>query len=109
MKTEQIKIDISLDDNNVPEKIQWAASENQKSAEAKAMILGVWDSAEQNAMRIDLWTKEMQVDEMKQFVHQTLLTLADSFEKATNEKKMADTMRDFCEYYAEKMNIKAPL
>ncbi len=109
MKTEQIKIDITLDDNNVPEKIQWAASENQKSAEAKAMILGVWDSAEQNAMRIDLWTKEMQVDEMKQFVHQTLLTLADSFEKATNEKKMADTMRDFCEYYAEKMNIKAPL
>ncbi len=109
MKTEQIKIDISLDDNNVPEKIQWAASENQKSAEAKALILGVWDSTEQNAMRIDLWTKEMQVDEMKQFVHQTLLTLADSFEKATNEKKMADTMRDFCEYYAEKMNIKAPL
>lgn len=109
MKTEQIKIDISLDENNVPEKLQWSASENNKSAEAKAMILSVWDKQEQNAMRIDLWTKDMQVDEMKQFVHQTILTLADSFEKATNEKKMADTMRDFCEYYAEKMNIKAPL
>jgi gliding motility-associated protein GldC len=47
----------------------------------------------------------MQVDEMKQFVHQTILTLADSFERATNEKAMADTMRDFCAYYAEKMNI----
>jgi gliding motility-associated protein GldC len=109
MKTEQIKIDISLDENNVPEKLQWSASENHKHAEAKAMILSVWDKDEQNAMRIDLWTKEMQVDEMKQFVHQTILTLADSFEKATNEKKMADTMRDFCEYYAEKMNIKAPM
>jgi gliding motility-associated protein GldC len=53
-----------------------------KHAEAKAMILSVWDKDEQNAMRIDLWTKEMQVDEMKQFVHQTILTLADSFEKA---------------------------
>lgn len=109
MKSQQIIFDIELDDNNVPEKIQWTASENNKSASAKAMILSVWDEKEQNAMRIDLWTKEMQVDEMKQFVHQTILTLADSFERATNEKKMADTMRDFCEYYAEKMNIKAPL
>lgn len=109
MKSEQIKIDIELDDNHVPEKIVWTASQNQQSAEAKAMILGVWDKKEQNAMRIDLWNKEMQVDEMKQFVHQTLLTLADSFERATNEKPMADTMRDFCDYFAEKMNLKAPL
>jgi gliding motility-associated protein GldC len=57
-------------------------------------------------LRIDLWNKEMEVDEMKRFVHQTILTLADSFEKATGEKKMADTMRDFCEYYAEKLEIK---
>jgi gliding motility-associated protein GldC len=48
----------------------------------------------------------MEVDEMKRFIHQTILTLADSFEKATGEKKMADTMRDFCEYYAEKLEIK---
>ncbi|MFM7233288.1 MAG: gliding motility protein GldC [Flavobacteriales bacterium] len=105
MKLEQIKFDIQLDDNNVPEKINWTATDNNLSSEAKAMILAVWDKAEQNAMRIDLWTKEMQVDEMKQFVHQTILTLADSFERATNEKPMADTMRDFCAYYAEKMNI----
>lgn len=109
MKNEQIIFDIQLDDNNVPEKIKWTASENKTNAEAKAMILSVWDASTQNAMRIDLWNKEMGVDEMKQFVHQTILTLADSFERATNEKAMADTMRDFCEYYAEKMNIKAPM
>ena len=105
MKLEQIRFDIELDDNNVPEKINWTATENSRSSEAKAMILAVWDKEEQNAMRIDLWNKDMQVDEMKQFVHQTILTLADSFERATNEKAMADTMRDFCQYYAEKMNI----
>jgi gliding motility-associated protein GldC len=66
----------------------------------------VWDKDERNTLRIDLWNKEMEVDEMKRFVHQTILTLADSFEKATGEKKMADTMRDFCEYYAEKLEIK---
>ncbi len=109
MRTEEIKIAIELDENNVPEKLSWKASQNDTGADIKAMILSVWDAKEQNSMRIDLWSKEMQVDEMKQFVHQTILTLADSFEKATNEKKMADTMRDFCEYYAEKMNIKSPM
>jgi gliding motility-associated protein GldC len=109
MKKEEIKFEIELDDNNVPEKIAWTASQNNKSATAKAMILSVWDEKEQNAMRIDLWNKEMQVDEMKQFIHQTILTLADSFERATNEHAMAATMRDFCEYYADKMKIRAPL
>jgi len=109
MRTEEIKIAIDLDDNNVPENLRWHASQNDQGSAIKAMILSVWDEKEQNALRIDLWNKEMQVDERKQFVHQTLITLADSFEKATNEKKMADTMRDFCEYYAEKMNIKSPL
>jgi len=109
MRSEEIKITIELDDNNIPEKLSWKASQNDAGANIKAMILSVWDEKEQNAFRIDLWNKEMQVDEMKQFVHQTILTLADSFEKATNEKRMADTMRDFCDYYAEKMNIKSPL
>lgn len=106
MKKTEIKFEIELDDNNVPEKIMWNAKDNGKTAEAKAMILSVWDKEERNTLRIDLWNKEMEVDEMKRFVHQTILTLADSFEKATGEKKMADTMRDFCEYYAEKLELK---
>ena len=89
MKQETIRFDIELDDNHVPEKIQWTASDQKRSSEVKAMILSVWDKQEQNTMRIDLWNKEMHVDEMKQFVHQTILTLADSFERATNEKAMA--------------------
>ena len=68
-------------------------------------MLSVWDKSESNTMRIDLWNKEMSIDEMKQFVYQTLLTMTDSFERATGDKKMSDTMRDFCSYYAEKMNL----
>jgi gliding motility-associated protein GldC len=106
MKKTEIHFDIELDENNVPEKIMWNAKDANKTAEAKAMILSVWDKEERNTLRIDLWNKEMEVEEMKRFVHQTILTLADSFEKATGEKKMADTMRDFCDYYAEKLEIK---
>jgi gliding motility-associated protein GldC len=109
MKKSTITIDIELDENNVPEIIQWEAPELGKKSECKAMILSVWDKTEANTMRIDLWTKEMQVEEMTFFVHQTLLTLSDSFEKATGDARMAATMRDFCDYYAEKMKINPPL
>lgn len=101
-----IHIQVQTDDNNVPEQIIWSASDAQVSeAEAKAMILSMWDKKERNTLRIDLWNKEMEVDEMKHFVHQTILTLADSFERATGEDRMAATMRDFCEYFAEKMKL----
>ena len=104
-KTSNIQIDIELDANKVAENISWEASETGEKRDAKAMILGFWDKQERNTMRIDLWTKEMTVEEMKFFVHQTLLTLSDSYEKSTGDNRMAATMHDFCEYYAEKMNI----
>jgi gliding motility-associated protein GldC len=108
MKQSDIHIKVALDENNIPETIHWQAPDANKDAEAKAMILSVWDKQERNTLRIDLWTKDMEVDEMKYFIHQTILTLADSFERATGETKMAETMRDFCEYYAEKLNINGP-
>ena len=54
-------------------------------------------------MRIDLWTKEMPVDEMKVFFHQTLLAMSDTFYRATQDEKMTATMKDFCDYFAEKL------
>ncbi|MEN9334059.1 MAG: gliding motility-associated protein GldC [Bacteroidota bacterium] len=105
MSQSAINIQIELDNNKVAEKILWEATDAGEQREAKAMILGFWDKQEKNTMRIDLWTKEMTVDEMKFFVHQTLLTLSDSFERSTGDTRMAATMKDFCEYYAEKMNL----
>ena len=48
----------------------------------------------------------MPVDEMKIFFHQTLLSMSDSFFRATNDQRMADTMKDFCDYFAEKLELK---
>ena len=109
LKMEEIKIKIGLDANRIPETMRWSASENQNESEIKALMLSVWDKAEGNTMRIDLWNKEMSVDEMKQFVHQSLLTMADTFERATGDKTMGATMRDFCDYFAEKMNLQSPM
>ncbi len=86
--------------------MSWTATDaGVENSPCKSMVLSVWDGKEQNAMRIDLWTKEMSIDEMKIFFHQTLLTMADTFEKATGETKITEDLRDYCMHFAEKMKI----
>ncbi len=103
----EIKINVGLDENKVPEELFWSADDGDiKDMEAKALLLSVWDSANKDTYKINLWTKEMPVNEMIQFFHQTLVSMADTFEMATSDDKMSATMRDFCDYYADKMGIK---
>lgn len=105
--TSEIKLNIGLDENKIPETIHWSAEDGGVSnEETKAVMLSVWDSKKKESLRIDLWTKDMPVDEMKIFFHQTLSAMADTFQRATNDDKMSDTMRDFCDYFAEKLELK---
>lgn len=105
-KTSEIKIQIGLNDNNLPLQMKWTANDGGVDGQAaKAMLLSLWDPAQNNTMKIDLWTKDMSVEEMKQFFHQTLLTLSDSFEKATGEHNICEDLRDYCYHFADKMNI----
>ena len=102
----EIKFNVQLDENRVPESLTWTAEDggvNQE--ETKAIMLSIWDNNAKETLRIDLWTKDMPVDEMKQFFHQTLVAMTDTYQRATNDEKMADTMRDFCEYFAEKLEL----
>ena len=104
--TSEIKFLVELDENRVPESLTWTAKDGGVDAEqAKAVMLSIWDSKAQETLRIDLWTKDMPVDEMKKFFHQTLVAMSDTFQRATGDDKMADTMKDFCSYFAEKLEI----
>ena len=103
----EIKFVIDLDENRIPEKLSWTAQEGGVfNEDAKSIMLSVWDSNEKSTKCIELWTKDMPVDEMKIFFHQTLLSMSDSFFRATNDQRMADTMKDFCDYFAEKLELK---
>ena len=103
----EINFFIALDENRVPENLSWSAKDGGIDAEeAKAIMLSIWDSKAKESLRIDLWTKDMPVDEMKLFFHQTLVAMADTFERATGDEKMTATMKDFCDYFAEKLNLK---
>lgn len=101
--TKQIRIDVHLDENHVPERIEWEADDQPGKNAARSAFLSLWDDRDRNSMRIDLWTKQMTTDEMKAFFHQNLLSMADTFERATGEKEMAGHIRAFGRYFGEKM------
>lgn len=103
----KITLEVSLDENRVPESLNWTADDGGiHNEEAKAMLLSVWDSKNKESLKIDLWTKDMPVDEMKIFFHQTLVAMSDTFMKATQDEKMTATMKDFCEYFADKLELR---
>jgi gliding motility-associated protein GldC len=108
MNKSTIKIDVVLDDNRVPEAIAWSASDTtiENSQKAKAFMLALWDGAEKTALRIDLWTKEMMVDEMADFFYQTMMTMADTYGRATNHPEMVDEMKKFAKEFYHKFQEK---
>jgi len=103
----EIKIKVGLDENKVPEKLTWTAKDGGVTDEdAKAFLLSVWDGKAKESLKIDLWTKDMPVDEMKVFFHQTLVSLTSTYHRATQDDKMAATMKDFTDYFAEKLDLR---
>ena len=105
MKKSEIKFTVTLDENNLPEKIDWSASDAGEESTSKAVMIALWDAKENNTLRIDLWTKDMVIDEMKQFYHQSLLSMADTFERATGEVEASKEMRSFAQHFGQKMNL----
>ena len=105
--TSEITLRVTLDENRVPEALVWSAEDGGvENEEAKAMLLSIWDHQNKESLKIDLWTKDMPLEEMKIFFDQTLVALSDTFMKATQDEKMTATMKDFCEYFAEKLELK---
>lgn len=101
MTQSTITIDVQLDEQRVPQAIRWQATEStaDRAQEARALMLSLWDGAEKTALRIDLWTEKMMVDEMADFYFQTLMTMADTFERATRQKELVEEMKAFAHHF----------
>ena len=104
MNQSSIKIDVLLDPNKVPQQINWSATDSSAgmAQKAKAMCIAFWDGADKTAMRIDLWTKDMMVDEMADFYHQMFFTMADTFERATQQKELSEDIKKFSKEFQNK-------
>lgn len=107
MRQTQISINVELDENHVPEKLTWNAQDGGiDNQETKAAMISVWDEKKHEALRIDLWTKEMPVDQMKMFFHQILVSLGHTYQRATGEENVAEKVMEFAEEFAALAKIK---
>ena len=98
MKKSEIYFSIALDDQHVPEAISWRATDAGDAIHfAKAINIALWDRNEAGTMKIDLWTKDMPVNEMKYFCIDTIGSMAESLQRATNDTVMAQKMKQLCE------------
>ncbi|MEN9597853.1 MAG: gliding motility protein GldC [Bacteroidota bacterium] len=104
MKQSNISIDITLDEHKVPQEISWNATDStaDMKQKAKAMMLAFWDGEDKTALRIDLWTNQMMVDEMADFFYQTYMGMADSYLRATGQENLSTEMKEFAKSFYKK-------
>jgi gliding motility-associated protein GldC len=104
MRHSTITIDVGMDAKNNPESIAWTASDSsiREAQQAKAMMLALWDADKRTALHIDLWTKDMMVDEMAEFYFQMLTTMADTFSRATAHKEFVAQMKSSASEFKKK-------
>ena len=108
MTESSIQIQVTLDENKMPSAISWSAPDSspENTRKAKAFLLSLWDGADKAALRIDLWAKDMMVDEMEDFFYQTLMTMADTYQRATRHNDLAAEMKDFAKEFYQKSRAK---
>lgn len=105
--TNEIHLTIDLDDNKVPTRIQWEAPDSGQTGkkDCSSLMLSIWDNKEKVTLGIDLWTKDMMIDDMNIHVHQTLLKLADTLLRSTKNSEASKMIEDFSAQFASKVGI----
>lgn len=98
MKKSEIYFSIALDNDHIPEAISWRATDAGENIQfAKAINVSIWDRNEEGTMKLDLWTKDMPVDEMKRFYIDIIGSMSQTIRTATNDELMASKMKDLCQ------------
>lgn len=103
MKKSTINFTIELDQNNIPDKIFWDATDKPDPglSETKSISVALWDHIQKNTLRIDLWAKDMPIDEMKRFHIECLGGIAQSILSSTKDEFMANEINALCERLVE--------
>jgi gliding motility-associated protein GldC len=73
--------------------------------ESKTMMLSLWDKEDKVTLGIDLWTKEMLVDDMNLHFYQMILKLGDTYRKATSNPDTAKMFDTFASEFADKLKL----
>ena len=106
MHESSIQVKIQLDEQKIPQSIDWSATDStaQEAQAARAMMLTFWDPTDKTALRIDLWTKDMMVDEMADFFYQNLMGMGETYLRATQDQAIANDFKEFAYSFYKKFS-----
>ena len=107
MKNSEIKFHVTLDEEKIPQSIIWEATDSgiAGAKPCKATMITVWDATENTTLRIDVWTKDMLIDDMKRFFYESLMTMADTYQRATQDATLAGDMKKFADEFGRKSEL----
>ena len=101
-----LKFEVELDENNLPNSIKMLEDQAKNSAiNLKALMIAAWDAKRKETLRVDIWTKDMPVNDMFILYHQNMMGMATSLEKSTGQDKLAQALRDYCDFFAKQTKI----
>jgi len=103
-KTSEIRFKVGLDDKNVPLDIKWMAtdSKNNELRDCKSIMVSIWDAVQNETLKIDLWTTAMTTDEMHSHFFQTMLSMSESYAKATGNPYAIEEVKKLAQQLAKK-------
>lgn len=106
MKKSQINFTVTLDDKNLPKQIEWNATDKESEGEesTRSISLNVWDNLNQSTLRIDLWTDDMSVVEMKRFYIDILGGMAQTVLNATGDEYFSEELKGLCDRLVKHVN-----
>ena len=101
-----INIEVQLNENNIPELISWVATDEKNDKKnAESFFLSFWDTETKNSFNIDLWTKNMTMEEMNFFIFQNLLKMSNILERSTGDERLVKKMKDFSKNFGKMANV----
>lgn len=103
-KKTNIDIHIHLDEKNIPEKIFWDSKDgNIFNKTCKAFILSIWNNNREETSTIELWIKNMPVEEINKFFYQTFFSIGNAYERATSNKIISQEIKNFGDKFFQKV------
>jgi len=107
LRTAEIKLTVNLDNDDVPTRIEWEATEGQGNGpvDCQSMMLSLWDSDKQSVAAIDLWIKDMTIDEMNLYFYQVIHKMADTYLRATKNAELARSIHEFGDDFGESLGL----
>ena len=106
MKKSEINIQVELDINDLPKNIKWDATDKDGDGmeSTKSLSLNIWDNLNHSTLRIDLWTDDMSVVEMKRFYIDIIGGMAQTVLTSTGDEYMSEEMKELCDRLVKHVN-----